>query len=478
MILHQSSAIEEQTNQLRRCGASVCSDSTQVESTGSIPSRGEIANQVAATRTQVPRGVTHVFVLNKNKDSLMPCHPARARQMLRDGKAIVHQMYPFTIRMKKTTGNAVQPVKLKPDPGSQHTGISLVTEKGKVLFLAELKHRGEQIKQNLLTRKAHRRQRRSQRWYREARFNNRTKPEGWLPPSIQHRIETTVSWAKKLMKICPITKIEIEQVRFDTQKMQNPEISNIEYQQGTLQGYEIREYLLEKWSRKCVYCDKTGLPLQIEHVLAKSKGGTDRVGNLAIACEPCNQAKDNLPVQTFVKNKTRLNAILSKLNTPLKDAAAVNITRHILPNKLRELGIPVECFSGAQTKFNRTRLNIPKTHALDAACVGNVTQLTNWKMPVLHITCKGHGTRSRTLLDKFGCVRLRRPRQKVFFGFQTGDIVRAKITKGKHKGTHIGRIAIRSRGTFDIKTKTKIIGTSYKNCTLLQRNNGYQFHIE
>jgi hypothetical protein len=260
--------------------------------------------------------------------------------------------------------------------------------------------------------------------------------------------------------------------------MQNAEISGIEYQQGTLQGYEIREYLLEKWVRKCVYCDKTGIPLQIEHVLAKSKGGTDRVGNLAIACEPCNQAKNNHPVQTFVKNKTRLNAILSKLNKPLKDAAAVNITRHILPNKLRELGIPVECFSGAQTKYNRTRLNIPKTHALDAACVGNVDNLTNWNMPVLHITCKGHGTRSRTILNKFGCVRIRRPHQKVFFGFQTGDIVKAKITKGKYKGTHIGRIAIRSRGTFDIKTKTKIIGTSYKNCTLLQRNNGYQFHIE
>jgi 5-methylcytosine-specific restriction endonuclease McrA len=409
----------------------------------------------------------------------MPCHPARARQMLRDGKAIVHQMYPFTIRMKKKTGNKTQPIQLKPDPGSKHTGISLVTEKGKVLFLAELNHRGEQIKQNLLTRKGHRQFRRSQRWYREARFNNRTKPEGWLPPSVQHRVDTTFSWAKKLIKICPITKIEIEQVRFDTQKMQNAEISGIEYQQGTLAGYEIREYLLEKWGRKCVYCDDTNVPLQIEHVLAKSKGGTDRVGNLAIACEPCNKKKDNHPVKTFVKNKTRLNYILSKLNKPLKDSAAVNITRNILPNKLRELGIPVECFSGAQTKFNRTRLGIPKTHALDAACVGNVTNLTNWNMQVLHITCKGHGTRSRTLLNKFGCRRARLPRKKIFFGFQTGDIVKAIVPKGKKKGTYIGRVAVRTSGYFDIQTKCGVIqGISHKHCKIIQRNNGYAYHFQ
>ncbi|MEQ9544401.1 MAG: RRXRR domain-containing protein, partial [Marinobacter sp.] len=73
------------------------------------------------------------------------------------------------------------------------------------------------------------------------------------------------------MKFAPITQIRQELVRFDTQQMENPEIYGAEYQQGTLAGYEVREYLLEKWGRKCTYCSKEDVPLQIEHILARAK---------------------------------------------------------------------------------------------------------------------------------------------------------------------------------------------------------------
>ena len=52
-------------------------------------------------------------------------------------------------------------------------------------------------------------------------------------------------------------------------------LSGAEYQQGTLYGYEVREYLLEKWGHRCVYCGTEDVPLEVEHIVPKSKGGSD-----------------------------------------------------------------------------------------------------------------------------------------------------------------------------------------------------------
>ncbi|MFN2411424.1 MAG: HNH endonuclease, partial [Halomonas sp.] len=96
----------------------------------------------------------------------------------------------------------------------------------------------------------------------------------------------------RLRGLAPITAISQELVRFDLQKLENPEISGIEYQQGNLLGYEIREYLLEKWGRECAYCTATDTPLQIEHIAPKASGGSNRISNLTLACHDCNQEKD------------------------------------------------------------------------------------------------------------------------------------------------------------------------------------------
>jgi hypothetical protein len=170
-----------------------------------------------------------------------------------------------------------------------------------------------------------------------------------------------------------------ELVRFDMQALGNPEISGIDYQQGTLAGYEVRQYLLEKWDRTCAYCDAQGVALQIEHVVAKARGGSNRVSNLALGCAPCNTRKGALPVEVFLaKDPTRLARILAQAKRPLKDAAAVNATRWALAQALKRTGVPVELASGGRTKFNRTRLDIPKSHALDAGCVGEVTSVRAW----------------------------------------------------------------------------------------------------
>ena len=177
-------------------------------------------------------------------------------------------------------------------------------------------------------------------------------------------------------------------------------------QQGELAGYEVREYLLEKWGRKCAYCDAAGVPLQIEHLHARSRGGSNRISNLALACGPCNHKKAALPLEVFLaKDPKRLAAILSQAKRPLKDAAAVNSTRWALANALKATGLPVELASGGRTKYNRSQLGVPKTHALDAACVGSVDAIQTWRRPTLQVKCTGRGSYQRTRLDKYGFPR-------------------------------------------------------------------------
>ena len=153
----------------------------------------------------------------------------------------------------------------------------------------------------------------------------------------------------------------MELVRFDTQLIGNPEISGEEYQQGTLAGYEVREYLLYKWGRKCTYCERENIPLQIEHIAPRAKGGTNRVSNLCLACEKCNLAKGTKDIKDFLKKKPDLlKKILAQAKAPLKDAAAVNVTRWELFRRLQDFSLPIECGSGGLTKFNRSMRRTPK----------------------------------------------------------------------------------------------------------------------
>jgi 5-methylcytosine-specific restriction endonuclease McrA len=285
----------------------------------------------------------------------------------------------------------------------------------------------------------------------------------WLAPSLQHRVETTFTWVNKLIKFAPITRISQELVRFDLQQIDNPEISGIEYQQGTLSGYEVREYLLEKWKRKCAYCGIENVPLQVEHIHPKARGGTNRISNLCLACEKCNIKKGTQDIKDFLAKKPDLlKYILAQAKRPLKDAAAVNSTRWALFSQLQETGLPVFTGSGGQTKFNRTRLKFPKTHWLDAACVGQIGELEILTNKPLLIKATGHGTRQMCRTDKFGFPSRYVPRIKFVKGFQTGDIVKAIVTTGKKIGKYIGRVAVRATGSFNISASKLVQGISYK----------------
>jgi len=283
-----------------------------------------------------------------------------------------------------------------------------------------------------------------------------------------------------------VTAINQELVRFDTQKMENPEISGVEYQQGTLLGYEIREYLLEKWGRECAYCGEKDTPLQIEHIDPKANGGSNRISNLTLACNPCNKEKSKQSLADFFassrrlrSHQSRLESVLKQAKKPLRDASAVNSTRWALYQALKSTGLSVEVGTGGQTKFNRNRLSIPKTHALDAACVGHVEQVSGWEIPTLYIKANGRGSYQRTRLTKYGFPRGYLMRQKQVQGFQTGDMVRAIVPKGTKAGAYLGRIAVRKTGSFNIQTLTGAVqGISYKHCTLTQRADGYGYHVQ
>ena len=419
----------------------------------------------------------YVFLIDTNKQQLNPVTPKQARRLLEKGKAAVHRMYPFTLILKTAIYNpTIKELILKIDPGSKFTGIALL-EREDVIWCAELEHRGYQIKDALLSRRQLRSSRRNRKtWYREPRFDNRKRKENWLPPSLEHRILTTETWVKRLMRCAQITELWIEKVKFDMHQMQNPEISGVEYQQGELKGYQVREYLLEKWGRECTYCSKKNVPLQIEHIHPKSKGGSNRVSNLCLACEKCNQKKGNKPVEEFLKKKPDLlKKIQFKAKKPLLDAAAVNATKNKLVKVLSNL-LPTKTATGAQTKYNRTRLKLEKQHWIDAACIGDINNIKLLTKQPLKIKCNGHGTRQMCRTDKYGFPARYVPRFKFVKGFQTGDIIKAIITTGKKVGEYIGRIATRSTGSFNISTREKLVqGISYKYCRTIHRKDGYSY---
>lgn len=418
-----------------------------------------------------------VFVLDQHKRPLMPCSEKRARLLLERGRARIHRVAPFTIRLVDRTqgASALQPLRLKLDPGSKTTGwaVTLDGQQGThVPMLGAIIHKPG-IKAKLDARRALRRGRRKRKTrYRQPRFKNRKRPAGSLPPSLEARVQQTQNVVTKLRRRLPLTAISIEHVKFDTQAMQNPDITGVQYQQGTLLGYEVREYLLEKWGRACVYCGVTDVPLEVEHLIPKSRGGTNRVSNLALACHPCNQTKG-------VRTATEFGFphLMVQAEKPLRDAAMMNATRWRLYHQLQATNLPVEGGSGARTKMQRIAHGLPKEHYYDALCVGASTppQFTALPAYVQIWLAKGRGTRQMCGTDQFGFPIRHRSRAKQHFGFQTGDRVLATFPQGKFTGTHIGRVTIRANGHFVIRTASGRVEGAWKHCRVLQRNEGWDY---
>ncbi len=426
--------------------------------------------------------MSRILVVDQQRRPLMPTTPARARILLKQGKAAILRRFPLVLILKEARPEAVvEPLRVKLDPGSKTSGIAVVHDDTcEVVWAAELSHRSQQIHDALLKRAAIRRSRRQRHTrYRAARFANRRKPPGWLAPSLLSRVQHLVTWVKRLQRWCPVGAISQELVRFDTAALQNPEITGQEYQRGALFEAEIKEYLLLKWHHRCAYCEATDTRLELDHVHPRSRGGSHRVANLVLACRACNEAKADQPIDVFLADRPEVLArIQAQLQTPLTAAAVVNATRWRLFEDLQALGLPVEVGTGGRTRWNRRRMALPKTHWIDAAAVGASTPLrlrTGHVGPWL-IEAKGRQARQMVNVDEHGFPRGRAKGAGCVQSFRTGDLVRAVVTKGKKIGTYLGRVAIKTDGYFKLTGKHGMVeGIHARFCRPLHRKDGYAY---
>lgn len=420
--------------------------------------------------------MSYIFVLDSTGRALDPIHPGAARLLLTLGQAAVFRRFPFTLILKRAEPETtLTPLRLKIDPGSQITGLAVVNDaSGQVVWAAELTHRGKQISRALAARQLLRRARRQRKTrYRPARSANRHFPKGWLPPSQHSRVHNIETWVARLRRACPIRALSLELVKFDTQLLENPYINGIEYQQGTPTGYELREYLLEQWGRRCAYCHAEQVPLEVEHIVPRSRGGTNRRSNLVVACRACNGAKGTQTAAEFGHPEVQAQA-----KRPLKDAAVVNSTRWALYQRLQATGLPVEVGTGGRTKYNRCLRGLPKTHWLDAACVGVSTPeaLRITGVVPLYITAQGWQSRQMCRMDRYGFPRTGAKQHSRIRGFRTGDMVRAVVTRGKKVGTYVGRVAVRANGSFNITADGGAKETlSATFCRIIQQRDGYAY---
>jgi hypothetical protein len=212
----------------------------------------------------------------------------------------------------------------------------------------------------------------------------------------------------------------------------------------------------------------------VEHIVPKSRGGSNRVSNLTLSCRKCNRKKGNKTAEEF-----GCPEIQRKAKKPLKDAAYMNSVRWALYNMLSEKGYKVDCGSGGRTKKQRIERGLPKTHYFDSLCVASMPERITIKTSYVHIwKAQGRGCRRISNINKYGFPRGHKERKKIHFGFMTGDMVRASIPKGKYRGCWRGRVLVRKKGNFDIKdlSGTRVVqGVSWKYIRQIQRNNGWLY---
>lgn len=421
-----------------------------------------------------------VLVVDKHKKPCNTISEAYARRLLFKKQAVIYKRFPFTIRLKND--NAVlkdRNYTVKIDPGSKHTGVAIVDNTDKVVMLAEIEHRGHIIKKSLDSRGATRRSRRNRKTrYRPARFLNRTKPKGWLAPSVKSRANNVINFIKKYKKLLNINKVMIESVSFDVAQMTSDNcLIGTGYKKGPLYDTNLKEFIFSKTKGKCIYCGAKAE--EIDHIVPRSKGGSNSTYNLTPACRACNEKKSNMSLKEFGKLMGKNYSRLEPKKLP-KDAAIVQLARNYMIKEIVKLVPNTTSYDAWLTKYNRDELRLPKEHYYDALSVGEVpTKFNFFTNKVLIISAKGRGSRQMCHVDKFGFPRTSAKASKSVNGFQTGDIVKAIVTKGLKQGEYLGRVAIRSRGYFDIKTKNgwvKDIG--YKYCRLIQRGDGYSYNYK
>ena len=294
----------------------------------------------------------------------------KVRRLLKDHKAVVVELCPFTIRLTYITTNYKQEVILGVDAGTRHIGLSATT-KSNELYASEVILRSN-IVDLLATRREQRKTRRNRLRYRKPRFNNRVKSKrpGWVAPSVRYKVDAHLKAVERICSILPISRIVVEVAQFDTQKIKNPDISGREYQEGEQLGFwNVREYVLARDGHKCQHCKgKSKDPILNVHHIESRKTGGDSPSNLITLCETCHRA--------YHKGEIKLKA---KRGKSLRNAAVMGIMKWKLYDALKSIYPDVKMTFGYITKYNRIHNSIEKSHVSDAFTISknfNAKRLT------------------------------------------------------------------------------------------------------
>ncbi len=320
------------------------------------------------------------YVLNMRGKPLMPTSPCKANKILKEKRAKVVKRCPFTIQLLYSTGEAKQEVTCGIDSGSEYIGYDCLTEK-KVLIHGELKL-DSNMKKHLDERRMYRRNRRNRLWYRKPRFNNKSKPKGWLPPSIQRKFDTHISLIDRLKKILPITNVIVETASFDIQKLDNPEIQGIEYQQGNLYNYKNKKsFVFAREKGICQLCKKKDGSFQLHHIIPRSKGGTDKPDNLALLHKSCHEKlhKKNLENNLTKSRQFKPSTFMSIVNKKFKDYDCEITYGYITATKRKELGLEKTHAKDAFIIAGGTTQEFPKQHNIIQKRKNNRSLQTNRK---------------------------------------------------------------------------------------------------
>ncbi len=411
----------------------------------------------------------YIYVLDKDGKPLMPTeHAGKVRRMLSDGSAVIAGHTPFTVRLTYDTTHYVQPLTTSVDAGTTHVGISVSMDR-REYYAAEVELRTD-IVEKLSTRREARRTRRSKRSvrYRAPRFNNRRKPEGWLPPSTRQKVLSHVKLIEDITKFLPISEVVIEVAQFDMQRIKNPDIAGTEYQQGPqLNFWNVREYVLWRDGHKCRCCHgkKKDPVLNVHHIESRKTGG-DSPDNLITLCETCHNAYHAGKVQLNLKRGFR----------PLRDAAAMNAMRwEVLRQAEMALHlVPVRHTYGYITKNTRIRAGLPKSHTVDALCIAGHPDAVRTDEVFSFRQLRRHNRKvmKANMMPGGRWKRNQAPRQ--IHGFRRYDIVRYE-----RQTCYIN--SLRKRGTFSIRSfDGEIVSNeiSYKRLGLIRHSGRSLFHKE
>lgn len=299
-------------------------------------------------------------------ESLMPCSQRKARLLLKEGKAKIIGYKPFTIQLLSPTGESTQDVHIGVDTGAKHIGIAAISE-DKVLIKGEIELRDD-IHKNMMARHQARRDRRNRKTrYRKDRFLNRKRKDGWLPPTVQSKLDATFMWIDRFDSLLPNSILHIEVGKFDTQKMINPDITNEEYQNGQCAGYyDVRYFVFARDNYTCQVCKRKNKILNTHHIIYRTKGGTDRADNLITVCTDCHTS-ENHKVGGILYNWM----VKHKKVKQYKEATFMNIVRKRTFAKYPKAIITY----GSETSPYRKELGLEKTHYNDAIAITKIENI-------------------------------------------------------------------------------------------------------